>query len=322
MRYFLPLTLICILSCTESESRETEAADSSDTPTVLDTTPQPIDSGVAEEDSSSTGAVGPPAQNLMVTVEAGGFQRQYRLYVPTTRDGTSMSLIIAVHGGGGGAGVPFQQEEQFRMLSEYERVILAFPIGINVGNNEADWQLNTTSDRLHDIEFIGTIIDDIGSRYALDESRVYATGYSLGSMFVYELACHMGDRFAAIASHAGSMPLAPVSCDPEVFVPIMHIHGVADSIIPYSTAWDWKAWDSVGTMTDIPGLISYWSGKYGCQTVTEEETSSSTHIVHSDCQQGVRVEHHRLPGDHGWPFSLNGAVTPQVLWWFLSEFTR
>ena len=107
------------------------------------------------------------------------------------------------------------------------------------------------------------MIDTIAASHAINESRIYALGYSMGSMFSYELACQMSTRFTAIASHAGSMPINPRDCTPTRNVPIMHLHGVEDPIIAYSNTWDWKAWPTVGTMQDIPGLINYWTGKYG-----------------------------------------------------------
>ena len=80
-------------------------------------------------------------------------------------------------------------------------------------------------------------------------------------MFTYELACQMSDRFAAIASYAGTMPVSPASCDISDGIAMMHIHGELDGIIAYNNAWDWKEWDSVGTMQAIPDLVDYWGDK-------------------------------------------------------------
>ena len=141
-------------------------------------------------------------------------------------------------------------------------------------------------------------------------------------MFSYEVACQMSDQFAAIASFAGTMPVSQDSCTPERFAPLMHIHGTADSIISYSDSWGWKAWDEVGTMMAIPDLVGHWSTQYNCQTLEETVADSSTHTVYSDCDQNARVEHHRLDGqDHGWPSSINGTSTHQVIWDFLSGFS-
>ena len=86
-------------------------------------------------------------------------------------------------------------------------------------------------------------------------------------MFTYELACHLNSKITAIASFAGTMPLNMNNCVMNQNVPIMHIHGFNDSIISYSNQWNWKNWDSVGTMLDIPSLVNYWKNKYNCQNI-------------------------------------------------------
>ena len=30
-------------------------------------------------------------------------------------------------------------------------------------------------------------------------------------------------------------------------------------IIAYGNTWDWKSWDTVGTMRGIPSLVQFWS---------------------------------------------------------------
>ena len=165
------------------------------------------------------------------------------------------------------------------------------------------------------------MIDTIDSNYSIDPSRVYAIGYSLGAMYTYDILCHLSNRFAAVASYAGSMPLQPASCNQERSVPFMHIHDVFDSSIPYDQSWDWKEWEIVGPMYSVPDLIQYWSDRYTCQSQNEIPTTGNAHLVHSDCNEGVRIEHHRLVDfGHTWPSYLNAQSTPEVIWSFLSDF--
>jgi polyhydroxybutyrate depolymerase len=202
-------------------------------------------------------------------------------------------------------------------------MILAFPVGKLVPPNEGAWQLNTDAQSRQDIDFIEALIDDISAQHSVDPARVYAIGYSLGSMFTYELACHMSSRFAAVASFAGTMPVSPNSCAQERNVPIMHIHGLDDPIIAYGHTWDWKSWDSVGTMMDIPSLVQFWSNRYNCQNESQTESADSLHVVHDECDQNVRVEHYRVnETGHVWPQSINGVPTYQIIWSFLSGFSK
>ena len=133
----------------------------------------------------------------------------------------------------------------------------------------------------------------------------------------------MSGHFAAIASHAGTMPVSPNSCDQERPVSIMHLHGSSDEIISYGSSWDWKNWDSVGTMMDIPSLVEFWSNQYNCQSQNQRDTANSQNTVHFDCDADARVEHHRLNGaGHEWPEFIDGVSTHEVIWTFLNSFTR
>ena len=45
--------------------------------------------------------------------------------------------------------------------------------------------------------------------------------------------------------------------------------------------------------------------------------------IHDQCDQDARVEHHRLNGVvHDWPNEIDGVSTHQVMWTFLSGFSK
>ena len=132
----------------------------------------------------------------------------------------------------------------------------------------------------------------------------------------------MSDRFASIASFAGTMPVSHAQCTPQRYAPILHIHGDDDWIISYNDPWTWKAWDEVGPMRNISDLIDFWQSKYACQSQTQTDFPSSTYLVYSECDQQARVEHYRLHGTgHTRPNMINEVSTHQVIWSFLSDFS-
>ena len=113
----------------------------------------------------------------------------------------------------------------------------------------------------------------------------------------------------------------PNHCEQVRPIPLLHVHGKNDGIVAYGSEWEWKAWDSVGTMRDIPGLISSWASKYNCAEVTDTMTENVQHVAHSGCARDSRVELYGLGGqDHDWPQAINGIPMHQVLWNFLREF--
>jgi len=257
-----------------------------------------------------------------VEIVVNGTVRDYYVYVPSNSDTSPMPLLYLLNGGSVGR-TPFAQQSKFEAMADREGIVLVVPLGQKLPSNESAWQLNTDSSSMQDIDYIEAIYTDVSSRATIDANRVYAIGYSLGGMFSYELACQMSHRFAAIGSLAGSMPVAPSSCDPYRNVPILHVHGVQDEIIPYSSPWDWKAWDAVGTMRGTPSLIEFWSSRYNCSKQSETSITTTVDLdVREDCDSGARVEHYRLEnGTHAWPTLIGGDETPEVFWSFLSSFS-
>lgn len=255
----------------------------------------------------------------VVELTVGGTDRHYYLFVPDNLANPA-PLLLAFHGGGGG-GWRFPQQTLFEQLAAAEGFIIAFPEARQIEPNEGGWQLNTRTEWMQDINYVGAVIDDIARQYRVDRKQVYGIGYSLGSMFIYELACHMADRFAALASYAGTMPVSPDSCMQVTPVPILHVHGKKDQIIAYDSEWEWKDWSSVGTMRDIPSLVSFWVDKYRCADVAKNTTGNVQHIVHSNCEGNARIELYGLDDqNHDWPQAINNVSMHQALWNFLGEF--
>ena len=255
-------------------------------------------------------------------LDVNGVPREYRLFVPTQPPDGPMPLVVAIHGGSG-RDTRYPEQMELEELAETQGFVVAYPLSELLPGNEGEWQLNTDSQSRQDLNFIEALIDELSAQYSLDQQRIYASGYSLGSMFTYELACHLSNRFAAVASHAGSMPLQPNSCAPEHPLGVMHIHATQDEIIPYADSWDWKEWPQVGPMMSVPSLVDYWADHYNCMSSEETNSGSSTQLIRTSCDEGARVEHHRLEeGGHEWPLEIAGTPTHEVMWSFWSQFLR
>lgn len=83
-----------------------------------------------------------------------------------------------------------------------------------------------------DIAFVGQMLDQVGSKYAVDASRVYALGLSEGGFMSLKLGCALSDRFAAVATVGAAMPKT-MTCVPSRPVPVVMINGTSDPIVPY-----------------------------------------------------------------------------------------
>ena len=274
---------------------------------------------------NSTQSITQSMTSILVNEE----ERIFRLSVPSSEAGTKLPIVIAFHGGGGSE-EDFQQQNEFDQLGEEEKFIMAYAIAESDRTaSEGEWYLNTAATSKDDNHFSEAIVDELSNSYCIDEERLYAIGYSLGSMFTYEIACQLNHRFAAVASFAGTMPVNPETCDLTGSIAVMHIHGKLDYIIDYDEDWDWKEGehDGVGTMSNIPGMIDFWAQNSNCQS---ENTHSHLfggddveHIVHTECDGDVRIEHYGMEAqEHTWPNQVDGTDTYQLIWDFLSDFTN
>ncbi|NLH41425.1 MAG: prolyl oligopeptidase family serine peptidase [Planctomycetes bacterium] len=80
------------------------------------------------------------------------------------------------------------------------------------------------------IDALTALLDDVQARYAVDTSRVYLTGLSMGGFGSWALGCRYPERFAAVA---------PICGGGEWFlaerlksVPVWVFHGAKDSVVP------------------------------------------------------------------------------------------
>ena len=251
--------------------------------------------------------------------------REFRMSVPSSEAGTKLPLIIAFHGGGG-AEEDFQQQDEFDQLGEQEKFIMVYAIAEDGRTSaEGEWFLNTAATSYEDNDFAEAIVDNLTSQYCIDQDRLYGIGYSLGSMYTYEIACQLNHRFAAVASFAGTMPVDPETCELIGGMGILHIHGKLDYIIDYDDDWDWKdgEHEGVGTMSNVPGMIDAWSMRANCGSSDTDADFFLEHITHSDCFGAARVEHYGIEfWEHTWPDEVDGTPTYQLMWDFLSDFTN
>ena len=266
-----------------------------------------------------------PTTQSLTSIEVDGVEREFRLSAPSSEPGTSLPLVIAFHGGTDSQ-EDFAQQEQFDQLGEQEKFVMAYAIAEQDRTAaEGEWFLNTAATSEEDNNFAEAIVDELSESYCIDQDRLYAIGYSLGAMFTYEIACQLNHRFAATASFAGTMPVNPESCDIARGIGILHIHGKLDYIIYYHQDWEWKEGEheGVGTMSEVPNLIDYWAAKSSCQAISVETSLTEEHIIHNDCMDDAIIEHYGLQlWDHNWPGEVDGEPTYELMWNFLSQFSK
>lgn len=300
----------------------------------------------AEDDDGPTDAnpvrsvgcgTAPPAAGVttQTITTADGIERTYRRYVPSSHDGTTPhALLLGFHGLTGG---PEQMAALggFEPVAETEGFVVVSPQGTTpdtLGVSFWNTEVNPPSERdptlnVDDVAFVIALLDELEADLCLDTTRIFSTGMSNGGMFSARLACDLADRIAAIATVTGI--LHPDDCAPTRAVPVLHIHGTGDPIVPFDGGESSIAGmlDVATEPTDnviadfsltIPRQVADWAAAAGCATVpTVASVTDEVELREfPDCPQGTEVDFYVVEGGgHTWPGStmfvgLDSAVGP------------
>jgi len=267
------------------------------------------------------------AQLTNETIQIGPSTRSYRQYLPTGLDPSSESpaLVFILHGLGGtssqmvGAG--------FNLVADTARVVVYYPQGLPNGFSQNSWNNGifgaSTAD---DIGFFNRIIDSAIINYNVDPSRVYISGFSMGSIMSHHMACEMNDRFAAIGCMAGTMPTVDIqNCVPTYPTPVIHLHGTADATVPYDGS-------PIPTLSLVPETIDFWTNVHNCAATfdsirmpdTANDNITVDRFIYDGCNPNGSVELWRLNNaDHIYLYQPVNDITEMLeIWRFFLKWSH
>ena len=118
---------------------------------------------------------------------------------------------------------------------------------------------------VNDTAFATALLDTIESHLCIDLNRVYATGFSNGGLFTYQVAMSLSDRVAAVAAVAGGVH--PGFLKPPAHpLALMDIHGWRDTVVPCN-ATEGKSLPTSGDgwqFTNQSDIVAMWRQLDGC----------------------------------------------------------
>ena len=195
-----------------------------------------------------------PDRKAQQTISIGGTTRYYLLNVPSGAADTPLPLVFALHG---------YDMNNVALVDLYDftaqsgnKAITVLPQGEGPapGNTshwgdqvlKSTWMANTAN-----YDFLQTLKADIQSKFCVDASRVYMTGFSMGGFFTNSVACAHHDWFRGFAPVSGGGPgtCATAAAKPPI---IIH-HGTADTIVEPSSG---------------EATRDFWRMRNGCNTMT------------------------------------------------------
>lgn len=248
-----------------------------------------------------------------------GIDREYVLYIPSSYDGSSPAPVMLNFHGFGGSASEHMEYADMRTIAESASFILVYPQGSCL-DGASHWNAcpigGDNKSEADDFGFIEAIITELSSTHNVDMERIYAAGYSNGGMMAYGLANHKSDLIAAVGSVSGTM----LDCTGTTShpMPVIHLHGTADEVIPY---------DGNDYYNSAQTVLNHWIDFNSTESTPMMNSDSSggttvEHFVYAQGDSSVSVEHYKyIDGDHVWfTATYQGKNSAQLIWDFVSLY--
>jgi polyhydroxybutyrate depolymerase len=249
---------------------------------------------------------GIPAGSSTHVLELGGYTRTFHLYRPPALL-VPAPLVVMLHGGFGN-GLQAERSYGWDAVADAGQFVVAYPDGFRRAWNTGGGCCGQPAARgIDDVGFVTEVVKTIGRRIQIDPTRIYATGISNGGMMTYALACNTA-IFAAIgpvaATHLGD-------CRSPRPLSIVHVHGTADTRIPYAGGQG-----NGPARIDGPAVrtvIERWRQIDGCGPEAVTQHGAVTTSV-ATSPQGFGVDLVTIFGaGHQWPGSVGRPVLQKML---------
>ena len=165
------------------------------------------------------------------TMTLNGKKRTYYVYLPKGLEkGKKYPGVIAFHGFESDPGGMRWLITPDALAQEY-KYILIYPSAENKSWN-AGRGFGSRNKASDDLSFASALVDVVLARHPIDKQRLYAMGFSNGAQMVALMICRMPQKLAAGAMVAHTMNID--SCNPNLKVPVLLIHGAKDKLAPFA----------------------------------------------------------------------------------------
>jgi len=245
--------------------------------------------------SAGCNATGGTPMSGHFTIDASGTQREYIIKIPAGYDRTHpYRLILAFHGrmydamsvDAGGAPSPSGPYYGVEPLSGGSAIFVA------------GQALSSSWTNANDIPYINAMITRFKAELCIDQSRIFAMGFSMGAIQTIALGCAESDQFRAIAPMSGS--LNGGTCGGTTPLAYWGSHGTNDPTINISNG---------RAVRDTFRMRNH------CTTTTVADPQQAGCVNYQGCDAGKPVSWCEFDGVHEPPPYSGSAI-----WRFFSQF--
>jgi len=225
--------------------------------------------------------------------------RSYHVLEPDDWDGTTPLPVLLHFHGWARQGDLVVRHERIAGASRLRGVLLVAPNGL--GKSWNFWNSDT-----NDVAFANAVLADVASRYPIDPSRVFVSGYSYGGAMAWRYVCESGQHVAALLAISGTLRQTE-NCA-QAPGEVRHVHGLDDTVMDFP----------FGPQGDQTFPVALWRRHYDCGAATRAKTwgvvpfLSLARTEWPTCQQGkVTLDTH--PGGHFIPHGWIGWQLDELM---------
>jgi predicted peptidase len=184
--------------------------------------------------------------------EAGDIDMEYRVYIPTSYNGSEATpLVVALHGLGSGTMYMMEYNNLVELAERYG-FIVATPMGYNPRSwYGARGQGNEFNRRREDPgpanmgelseKDVLNVLAIMREDYNVDDRRIYLIGQSMGGGGTWYLGSKYSDIWAALAPMAPAIYISPDILESATHLPVMVVMGDADESVDVDVTRQWVA---------------------------------------------------------------------------------
>ncbi|MBR6035826.1 MAG: hypothetical protein IKP41_02560 [Bacteroidaceae bacterium] len=161
-------------------------------------------------------------KKVSIDITVNGQKRNMVVFTPNTTQ-QNMPLMIVTHGMNQDPEYQYDSDKFYNLIDN-EKFIVTY-----LRSDGNTWDIWGTKDQ----DFVLQTIDEMHDKYGINKSRVYWSGFSMGSMLMYHCMANVQDKIAAFAPTSGIQQGGQPWNECKKPVNLIHCHAYADSTFKY-----------------------------------------------------------------------------------------